>query len=339
MKKKIFALATLLVGLLIFIYAIKIIGVDEIVHQFQTIDPFHILLYLLVSMILVTVLMLKWQYILRTLGYKVKFFNLFMYRQMGYSIGYVVPSFYIGGQTIKALFLKKHDIPTTDAIASVLIDRAVELPLNFLVACFMFILIIYTLSLPTYMVIILASILVILISLAVFFFYRVFNKKYCFAKLTKKTFLKNLKFISQVQDKIEETESNLIRFFNGNKKHFITSLLFSCVLWFLMMLEFKTALSIVGFNATLAQIYLVVTMTGFAMMFPVPASIGVMELSQIAIAVMVGIPPAVAVALSILVRTRDFMWILLGIIGYFKHGTSYVKTLIQDFKNGNKKST
>jgi len=165
----------------------------------------------------------------------------------------------------------------------------------------------------------------------------VFNKKYFFSTITQKTFLKRLKFISKFQSKFEETESNLIKFFNHERQHFITALLFSCVLWFLMMLEFKTALLIVGFNASLAQIYLVVTMTGFAMMFPVPASIGVMELSQIAIAVMVGIPPAVAVALSLLVRTRDFMWILLGIVGYFQHGTSYVKTLVTDIKNGNDK--
>lgn len=342
MKKSWFSIVTLVVGLVIFIYAIKLIGPQTIVDQFKTIKPMHIVIFLIVSSSLVTALVFKWKMVLKTMGYDISFFNLLMYRQMGYSVGYIVPSFYIGGQAVKAMFLKKHDVPTGDAVASVLIDRALELPLNFLLACIMFFLALKTLNLPTYLVIILASFLVLFIVIGFTFFYKVFKKEYMFYRLYELFNLSRFKKLNKVGIRLKETEDTLINFFHHRKRFFPMALLFSILLWLLMMLEFKTALMIVGYNASLAQVYLVVVMTGFAMMFPVPASIGVMELSQIAIAVLVGIPAAVAVALSLLIRTRDFIWIIMGIGSYFYHGTSYVKTLVGDLKenkNGKNKTS
>ena len=335
-KKVIFGLGTLIVGIVLFILTIKYIGIQAIINQFKTIQPTHILFYLMISTTIVIVLIIKWKLILKALGFKIPFFNLFMYRQMGFSVGYIIPSFYIGGETVRAFFLKKHKVPLTDAISSVIIDRAVELPMNFFLACIMFFLVVHTLNLPKLLLIISAIIMAILILIGLAFYYKMYQKEYFFTYIFEILKLDRIKKLLKFKKKIMETETNLIKFFNHRKKFFIISLLISCLLWFLMILEFKTALMIVGYNASLAQIYLVVTMTGFAMLFPIPASIGVLELSQIGISILVGIPPAVAVALSLLVRTRDFMWIVSGIIFYIYHGTSYIRTITKDFTNNTK---
>ncbi len=336
MKKIIFGLGSLLVGIVLFVITIKFIGIQAIINQFKTIQPTHIIFYLMISATLVTVLIIKWKLILNALGFKIPFHNLFMYRQMGYAVGYVIPSFYIGGETVRAFFLKKHKVPLTDAISSVIIDRAVELPMNFFLACVMFFLVVHTLDLPKLLLVFLAIIIAILVFIGIVFYYKMYHKEYFFTPLFDKLKLGRIKKLQPFKKKIMETETNLIRFFNHRKKAFLVALIISCLLWFLMILEFKTALMIVGYNASLAQIYLVVTMTGFAMMFPIPASIGVLELSQIGIAILVGIPPAVAVALSLLVRTRDFMWIVSGVIFYIYHGTSYIRTIRRDFVNNSK---
>jgi uncharacterized protein (TIRG00374 family) len=332
-KKEIFAIGMLLIGIVFFVFAIKMIGIHEILNQFSRIEPTHVLLYLAISMIIVLVLIAKWDLILRALGHNVNFFSLFMYRQMGFAVGYVVPSFYIGGETIRALFLKKHNVPMPTAVSSVVIDRAVELPMNFLLACIMFFLVIHTLKLPWFIVAILAALLIGMIVLLVLFYYKMYRKQHFFTYWFDVLRLNRIKFISGFKKGIMEMENHLIKFFNHRKKFFAISLLISLVLWILMMVEFWTALRIVGYQASPSQIYLVVVMTGLAMTLPVPASIGVMELSQIGISVMVGIPAAVAVALSLLVRTRDFMWILFGFVFYLYNGTSYVKMLLKDMGN------
>lgn len=335
MKKILFALASLIIGVGIFVMTVKFIGLDTILNQFRTIEPSQILIYLTVSTLILITLVLKWKIILQALGFKVPFFKLLMYRQMGFSVGYIIPSFYIGGETVRAFFLKKHKVPLTDAISSVVIDRAVELPMNFLLACVMFFLVIHTLDLPIAIVAVAAVIIAVFILFGVLFYYKIYHKEYFFSQIFDFLKLGRIKKLAQFKDNIKEIESNLIRFFNHKKKVFFMTLGFSCLLWFLMILEFTIGLRIVGYEATLSQIYLVVVMTGFALMFPVPASIGVLELSQIGIAILVGIPLAVAVALSLLIRTRDFMWIASGVLWFLYHGTNYVRILIKDITNKN----
>jgi uncharacterized protein (TIRG00374 family) len=338
-KKVIFSLAVLLFGLTCFSVAIKYIGIDEILNQFTKIRPEYILLYLTVSIMIVVVLILKWSLILTAFGHKVSFIKLFMYSRMGYAVGYVVPAFYIGGETVRAYFLnKKHDIPLTDAVSSVVIDRAVELPMNFLLAAVMFFIIIFTIKLPAYLEVIMGAVILFMIILCASFYYKMYKKEYFFTRLFDFLKLGKIKRLIGAREKIVKLENSLIQFFNNKAKYVIISLLVSIILWLLMMLEFWTGLRIIGYNATLVQIFLIIVMIGFTMAIPIPASIGVMELGQIGICVMMGIPAPVAVAISFLVRTRDLMWILTGLGYYLYSGTDYLKMLIKDMNINNKKT-
>jgi uncharacterized protein (TIRG00374 family) len=330
-KKIIFSVATIILGLVCFIWAISYIGVDQILNQFSKIKPYYVLIYLAVSICIVLVLIMKWSLILDALGYRINFFNLLMYRQMGYSVGYVVPAFYIGGETVKSYFLnKKHKVPISDAVSSCIIDRAIELPMNFLLATVMFFIIISTIKLPLYLFIIMGIAILFLFALSAAFYYKMYAKEYFFTYIFDKLRLGRFKKLAPMRKEIMKTEEILIRFFNHKFKYVIFAFLMSAALWFFMMLEFWTGMKIVSFDASLVQIFLVIVMTGVSMTIPIPASIGVMELGQIGICLMVGIPAPVAVALSLLVRTRDLLWILSGLGYYLYSGTDYVKMLLKD---------
>jgi uncharacterized protein (TIRG00374 family) len=332
-KKVITSLAVLILGLAAFILTIKYIGFQEILHQFSTIKPQFVLLYLTVSIMIVVVLIVKWSVILRAFGHKVSFLTLFMYSRMGYAVGYVVPAFYIGGETVRAYFLnKKHDIPLTDAVSSVVIDRAVELPMNFLLAAIMFFLIIFTIKLPLYILIPMGIVILFMIVLCTLFYYKMYKKEYFFTHLFDILKLEKIKRLAGFREKIIKLEDTLIGFFNHKAKYVIISLGISLLLWLLMMLEFWTGLRIVGYPSNFVQIFLIIVMIGFTMTIPIPASIGIMELGQIGICVMMGIPAAVAVALSLLVRTRDLMWILTGLGYYLYSGTDYMKMVLKDMQ-------
>ncbi len=332
MKKIVICAGSLLLGIALFVFAVNMIGFDVILAQFQTMNPRFLLAYLGVSLGIVFTLVLKWKLILQALGYSINFIYLFFYKQMGYSIGYLVPSFYIGGETIRGLLLQRKGVPTTDALSSVLIDRTIELPLNFMIACLMFFLVFIKLDLPLSIMIILGCVIAYLVVTLGSFYYGIFNKQHTISKHVILRLLyprfKNLK------RNVLEIEDNLINFYNHRKRFFVIGILFSVVLWALMLLEYKVALLLVGYNASFLEVYLIVTVTGFALMFPVPAALGVMELSQIAVATLIGIPAHVAVALSILIRTRDSLWILTGFFSYLYNGTSYLKDLVGEMMNG-----
>lgn len=332
MKKKIvLSLAVLLLGLVCFIWAIRYIGIDLIIEQFQKLRPEYILVYLAISAMIVIVLIIKWNVILRALGYKINFFKLIMYRQMGYAVGYVVPAFYIGGETVKSYFLnKKHKVPLKDAVSSVVIDRAVELPMNFLLAAVMFMIIIFTLEISASILVPMGIVIALMVSITVMFYYKMYKKEYFFTYIFDLLKLGRIKKLASMREKIVTLEESVIKFFNNKPKYIIISMLISGLLWLLMMVEFWTGMKIIGYNATLVQVFLVIVMTGFTMAIPIPASVGVMELGQIGICVMMGIPAPVAVALSLLVRTRDLLWIIMGLGYYLYSGTDYMKMLLKD---------
>ncbi len=334
MNKKLWiSLGVLLLGLACFIWAIRYIGVDQIIGQFRQIRPEYILLYLTISIMIVVVLIVKWSIILNALGYRLNFLKLLMYRQMGYAVGYVVPAFYIGGETVKSYFLnKKHKVPLKDAVSSVVIDRAVELPMNFLLAAVMFLIIILKMDMALYIMVPMGIAIALMIFITAFFYYKMYKKEYFFTYLFDLMRFGRIKKLAAGREKIVILEESVIKFFNNKPKYIIISILISGMLWLLMMIEFWTGMRIVGYNPTLLQVFLVIVMTGFTMAIPIPASVGIMELGQIGICVMMGIPAPVAIALSLLVRTRDLLWIIMGLGYYLYSGTDYMKMLLKDME-------
>ncbi|MBW2971060.1 flippase-like domain-containing protein [Candidatus Woesearchaeota archaeon] len=333
MKRILVSVGAFVLGLVLFLFIISQVGLSQVIQQYEQTDHRHLILYIMISVSIIAVLILKWEMILRAMGHKISFLNLLLYRQMSYSIGYVVPSFYIGGETIRALSLTRHNVPTSKAIASVFLDRAVELPFYFLLACIMFFFTLTRFAVPKSVMIILGVASLYLIFICLNFYYRMFNKQYVLSRHPLLRLFSKTKRVRTLQRKIRIVERNLIRFFNNNRKTFFFSLMLTSLLWALMIAEYKMGLLVVGYRATIIQIYLIVTMTGIAMMIPVPAVLGVMELSQVAVATLVGIPVQVAVALSLLIRARDILWVLSGILAYLYHGTSYMKDLVIDLRN------
>lgn len=334
MNKKLWiSLGVLLLGLVCFIWAIRYIGVDQILEQFRKIRPEYIALYLTISVMIVVVLIVKWSIILNALGYRINFLKLLMYRQMGYAVGYVVPAFYIGGETVKSYFLnKKHKVPLRDSVSSVVIDRAVELPMNFLLAAVMFLIILTSMKIATYILIPMGIVIAFMIFLTAFFYYKMYKKEYFFTYIFDLLRLGKIKRLAPGREKVVHLEEGVIKFFNHKPKYIIISILISGILWLLMMTEFWTGMRIIGYNPTLIQVFLVIVMTGVTMAIPIPASVGVMELGQIGICLMMGIPAPVAIALSLLVRTRDLLWILMGLGYYLYSGTDYLKMIMKDME-------
>jgi uncharacterized protein (TIRG00374 family) len=330
-KKLWISLAVLLLGLVCFIWAIRYIGVDQILEQFHKIRPEYILLYLTISTMIVVVLIIKWRIILGALGYHINFLNLVMYRQMGYAVGYVVPAFYIGGETVRSYFLnKKHNVPLRDSVSSVVIDRAVELPMNFLLAAAMFFIIILTMDISPIIMVPMGLVIAFMVFITAFFYFKMYKKEYFFTYIFDLLRLGRIKKLAPARVKTVHLEESVIKFFNHKPKYIILSILISGMLWLLMMVEFWTGMRIVGYNPTFVQVFLVIVMTGFTMAIPIPASVGVMELGQIGICLMMGIPAPVAIALSLLVRTRDLLWILMGLGYYIYSGTDYMKMVLKD---------
>jgi uncharacterized membrane protein YbhN (UPF0104 family) len=81
-----------------------------------------------------------------------------------------------------------------------------------------------------------------------------------------------------------------------------------------MFLEYKIAGLMVGQNLTPLQSFLIFSFVGFAYMIPIPMALGALEASQISAFSIIGISTAAGLALSFLVRVKDMIIAVIGIV-------------------------
>ena len=121
------------------------------------------------------------------------------------------------------------------------------------------------------------------------------------------------KLTKKYEKDIKGMESHLIYFFKYNKKGFRNAFLTFLLVWILMFFEFKLALLLLGYNASFVAIFIFFSLVGIAYIIPVPAALGALEFGQSSASVMLGISKSVGLALSIIIRSRDMIWVFLGL--------------------------
>jgi uncharacterized membrane protein YbhN (UPF0104 family) len=82
----------------------------------------------------------------------------------------------------------------------------------------------------------------------------------------------------------------------------------SFVVWPLLLgLEFWLALHFLGVTLNISQVLIILAASRIAMFRPLPAGLGILEASQVLIMPLLGLDPAVGIALSFLIRARDLL--------------------------------
>ena len=123
-NKKIFKLILLIVGCAIFSVLVYEVGPSTIYHQLIVLKWKVLLLLLPFSLVFVLDTM-GWKYAFT--NSKISFKDLFLIRIAGESLNWIIPSANFAGEPMKAYFLKKHNIPMAEGMASVVISKTILL--------------------------------------------------------------------------------------------------------------------------------------------------------------------------------------------------------------------
>jgi uncharacterized membrane protein YbhN (UPF0104 family) len=164
-KKTVLFYGLLVVGLLLLAFMFVRSGLPQNLDIFREVNPGLLVLALLMTCANVIVKIYRWKYLCGSYGKDIAF---------GESGKIVISSFFVGGITpakigdlIKAYIMKRrHGLPLTDGIFSIMYERAFELFTLFFVSLGLFYL---GLSAKNYIFIQLASFLLILLVIAYFF--------------------------------------------------------------------------------------------------------------------------------------------------------------------------
>ena len=282
------------IGLAVSIAIVWGVGVNQVFDSFRHASWSVIAAYLTVSILISVGLTVRWSVTLDAYGVRLPFYTLFIYRLIGFSVAYLTPSAHIGGEPTRALLLKKQGIPLKVGFSSAVADKSLELLFNIVMFFLGSLVIASATGFPLLARISIVFLAIVALGLAALFTYNVFGGKRLLVPFLQLLRLHRLRSWPRVRQSAADIEELISHFYTRKNRHFRHAVLINALLWVLMFLEYKFALLILGYDASLFSILVFLTGVGIAYAIPVPAALGVLELGQLSAGVLLGVPPAIA---------------------------------------------
>lgn len=318
-------------GIALFIIILLQFPLKDVAYYVRGFSPILVFCFLLISVGIMASLVLRWSIVLKSKGHSVPFHNLFVYKIIDFSICFLLPGPRVGGEPVRAAMLKKHGINFTEGLSTVIIDKTIEYSSSGLFFFMGVIIILVNFAMPESAKLLLIIPSTLLVVLVILFYYRMLNGKNVIFAVFKTFRLDRIAFLKKYEKKIKKFEDLIIRFYKHDKKYFVMAIGASVLSWVLMFVEYKVAILMLGYNASLMQLFLVFSFVGMAYLFPVPMAMGVLEASQISVFSIIKIKSTAGLVLSLLIRARDLIWVAFGLIALsyhgFKFGSTFEKTV------------
>ncbi|MBE0698751.1 MAG: flippase-like domain-containing protein, partial [Anaerolineaceae bacterium] len=266
---------------------------------------------LALNLVFLLLVNLRWWLLLRALGWKIPLLSLVIYRLAGFGVNYFTPGPQIGGEPLQVhLLYSRHGVFLEDAITSVFFDRIVDGLANF---SFLF---------GGCLIVIASGLLdgilpagVWLLAFPLLLFPAGYLLALRFGKQPATRLVNRLRWapVEGVRGMISRSEAQVARLIREKPVILVVMIAISILAWAGVFLEFWLCLHFLGTQASLTESVSMLTVARFAFLVPVPGGLGALEAGQLIAAQMLGWGAAVGIAVSLLIRTRDSFFALLGL--------------------------
>lgn len=324
MKKLLFFLASLLIGVILLIWIGKTVGWEEIKTALLVFTGWQGLVIFSLTLLIILIGNWKWQEILRSEGVNISFLNLLRVYLPSFSIRFLAPIILVAaelfqGYALLAQFRSSHvshldqggqkkPLSWSKTMASVIIDRILEFTANLIIIFFGVLFFLLVIGLPPLeLLIIFGGVFLFFVVGITYFYFKTFKKE-SMAKVFGKIFIRKL------DNQPLEIEREIFDFFKPRKlamwKGFGLSFLRAGVMffrtWLLIVFLAKNigilpSLSILGFSF-------------LAIMVPIPAALGVHEAVQTFTFDSLGLGLGVATAFTMIIRGAELLIALIGVV-------------------------
>jgi uncharacterized protein (TIRG00374 family) len=267
----------------------------------------------------------RWWLLLRGLDQPVPFSAVLGYRLAAFGINYFTPGPQFGGEPLQvALLSRRQRVPAANATASVALDKLLELAVNlgFLASGLALILslgLISELTQPH-----LIGLVLVLLALPVGYLALLFLGRQPLsaglARLPQR--FAAAAPIQKLVTFVYASETRVSAFCRAKPQVFLQASLLSLLGWLLMILEFWLTMVFLGMPVPLLHTFVVMTAARLAFLAPTPGGLGALEAALVLAVAALGFPPAAGFSLALLIRGRDLLVGLIGLIavGQFASG-------------------
>ncbi len=282
-----------------------------------------IVVLLAVRVTIITVLSSRWRLFLSAYGYLTRLRSMVSYSLVGFGLSYFTPGPQWGGEPAQVQLVRtREQVSTPHAVASLGLDRLLAaISQGSLLAVGLVLVVVGDYGgdfgwrglAPV----------VALVGLPLAYMTAIWRGRRPLSRLLERVRRDRFESLTATVSDMEEQVSDLCR---NQAGVFWRGVILSFVIWpILLGLEFWLAVYFLGATVTIPEVVIVVAASRIAMFTPIPAGVGVLEASQLFAMEVIGLSPAFAVALSLLVRARDVAagatGLIIGLI-YWRRGRS-----------------
>ena len=318
-------LLSLLVGVALFAFVIKLAGLGNILNSVKSFSPQYFIPFMVVTAALFLAATCRWKVVLAGQMADIPVLTLLKYKLVILSINYFTPSARLGGEPLKIVLLRKQKVKSSRSFASIVIDNFIGMGFDGIVGGIVLVILFFTLGAALgeakrlALAIGLGSLAIVAISYLV-----LIKKKSAFSYIAEIiggiTNSTHKKFFAVIQKKIAQSEFYMREILAKKPRTLLQAVFFASLSWPLTLLQYKLALLMIGVDASFLQILVSVVVLSFTTLLPVPAALGVQEAGQFTVFGLFSSDPHTGIALSLVLRAKDTILLLLSFLSLSSEG-------------------
>jgi glycosyltransferase 2 family protein len=309
------SLLWLLVALL-FWWAWREVSFAALIETLGRLDWSAWLILFIVNALILLLFSSRWWLIVSALGHSVPYLTLARYRLASFGVSYFTPGPQFGGEPLQVYILKtRHHIPTETALASVSLDKIIEMLANFAFLSLGILLVVWQglffQRVSGILIFFSAGTVALLLGYLLALLVGKTPLAWTFGRLP--LFHRNQASLGAFRQTLLGAESQVGLFCRQKPLVIIQSSILSALIWLAMLAEYALALYFLGQETNLLNVLALIVFARLAFLMPLPGGLGALEAGQVFAMQSLGFDPVLGVGVSLLIRMRDSFFGLVGL--------------------------
>jgi uncharacterized protein (TIRG00374 family) len=296
-------------------FAFRKAPLAEIWNTLQQLRLPQIGLILLVNAAVIACISMRWWVIVRAEHRNIPLMPLVGYRLSVFALSYFTPGPQVGGEPLQVLLLERnHGVSRARATAAVIMDKLLEFLANFLLICVGAAAALQLGLVSRYGIQATAGFIPLgaLLLWPIVHLLLLYRQEHPISSLLRaaSTLIGTPKWVRLIM----VSERMAARFVRRRARWLMAALAFSILAWAGMALEYFLLASFLSAHLTAAQTLAALSAALLAFLVPLPGGMGALEASQVLALGAFGQPAAIAISLTLLMRGRDMVNGVLGLL-------------------------
>ncbi len=329
--KTIIFVISLIFGIGLFVIQFLHTGIDQFLHALKEFSLLKFIIFVAISFINFYLFSIRWKMVIDALhkGKPVSTMACFLDRMAGYAVSYVTPVAQLGGEPLRLMLIEEEGVPKRTAVSSIIIEKALEISTMVLFISMGIVIAILEPAVSIQTKLPLGLIALLMIFGVFWFYFTSFRGIGFFTSISKILHLGKIRRLELMEKKLETFEKEMNLFYKNHRSIFKYLVVLCIITVGVILAEHFLVAYFMGVQLNFLQTFMISTIPYIAYLLPIPGGLGVLEGGAASVFLLHGININ-SLAYVFIIRLRDFIFVLMGLVRGSQKGISIMK---KEFQN------